>query len=156
MIDSVSKKELEKYKKVPKLLFRDTIYTETELGKYLTSITNHYDFRAISSLMNQFRNRSCSFFKVNTDLGEEYVYFADYFQLFTNRKLVEEEPVEYTVEELKANYEKVFDIELGDMKVVDVLTSKQPTFFKYEGKYFRSMTSIKNQSYDRKISKKDY
>ncbi len=157
-IDELNKESevKEKYKEKTKLLFRDKIYDSmADLGKFLTSNTSHYDFRSISALINQYRKLNCSFFKINTELGTEYVYFADYYQIFKNGQLIEEEPVENTIHAVKANCEKVFDIELGDMKIVDALTSKQLIFCKYEGKYYRSMASIKNQCFDRELSKKE-
>lgn len=86
-------------------------------------------------------------------LKDRYVFFADYIVSYKSTIKINEEPINKSVENLYADYKKVMNTIIGDIKVIDLLLSNKSLFYKFNGFYFKSEHNLKPYAYDRTIDK---
>lgn len=75
-----------------------------------------------------------------------FVYFTEYYQLKQDGVIIEEYPVERSLEELQVDYEKILSMKFGDCTGEDILFTNKD-FYRFNGTYYKSVKSVE-ECYD--------
>lgn len=142
-----------KIKEYTKLSFRGKTYdVQFELGRELMSLGFTKNERSVSALIKQSQNNGCSFMILN----KEYIYFCNYIKLYKGSEVIEDQPVNTSIEELIENLTIAFSYGIEDANCSEILSSFQESFFCIENKFYKSKNKLqKDNNYDKILSKEE-
>lgn len=75
---------------------------------------------AISLKIRKAENKNINFATITFDSRKEYIYFAEYLVTREGNITVSEEPVELSLQEFKQYYERISEINYGDMNRMQI------------------------------------
>lgn len=128
-----------------------------ELGLLSKSKKVERPGRNLSSRIGHSEKINCPFVRFGSSESEYvYLFYADYEILSQGGVVISEEPVSKSVEELESYYTSMFDLELGDFTISDLLNSSKDKYYKMNDEYFKSRVHLeKVYAYDKKLTRKE-
>lgn len=143
-------------------MFRDKIYeSHKELGIELKKAglikkdNRTRPEQSVSAYIKQATDLELPYFRIHNEIDLEHIFFAEYEIIEQGNIRLDETPIRSSLEEYKAEYLTLLDLEFGDITLGDLLWSKSKKFYKIEDMYYKSKVNIlKDFTFDKKIDKK--
>ncbi len=146
----------ENEKTITKYMFDgQAFYKQSEMLRYIEEEYYQIHKQVLSPRIKNAKSMGLPFCTLEIAGKQMPVFFADYFQVFKGKKLVDEVAIEKTLEEIAEYFDSIGDVPIIGSTMQEVLqVSANKQFYKLDGEYYTNLTSLL-ENCTREISKED-